>query len=124
MSYSIHEFDTFPFQMAIVNDDIAIIDIGRHAYGTNDTLLSVTKRPENIKQFASILQLVERANRAEAAEAERDDLRRQLEQAQTDADQRLEMLYSMRGFLYGCGYTGQTIEAYLNALDKEIEAQP
>lgn len=69
MTYAIHEFDTWPFQMAIERNGAEVVSIGRYAYSTKDTLSTVSKRPENIAQYAMIIGMVEKANRAEAAEA-------------------------------------------------------
>ena len=91
MTYSVGENTRWPFTIIIADDNDPIIEVGRHAYSTDDTLSSIAKRPENIRQYAKLVQFVERANRAEAAEARvreleaaNAELKRQLEQAQKE----------------------------------------
>lgn len=74
MTYAIREFGTWPFRMVIENDGAEVVPVDRHEYSTNDTLASVCRRRENIKQYAVLMQMIERANRAEAAEARASEL--------------------------------------------------
>lgn len=111
--------------MKIINTVRNLVKAGETEMVTNAVKRVVSERDELRRQLEQA-QNRERMDRAVMTEASAkiEEFRQQLEQVQGESDQRLEMLYSMRGFLYGCGYTGAAIEAYLSALDKEFEAQP